>query len=87
MEGKEVGVKKKGSSQKLPQFVRHYGIIHSGIIHYGIIHYGIIHSGIIHYGLYIMGLYIMGLYIMGLIQKEKWLYSHLLSLMSLLKQQ
>ena len=30
MEGKEVGVKKKGSSQKLPQFVRHYGIRHSG---------------------------------------------------------
>jgi len=31
MEGKEVDVKKKGSSQKLPQFVRHYGIIHYGI--------------------------------------------------------
>ena len=38
-------------------------------------------------GLYILGLYIMGLDILGLIQKEKWLYSHLLSLMSLLKQQ
>ena len=43
--GKRGRCEKKGSSQKLPQFVIHYGIIHSGIIHSGIIHYGIRHSG------------------------------------------